>query len=291
LSIGILSCTALVGAGCTRGGPPPPDQRYVALGDSYTAGPLIPFQQTTRIPGGCLQSDHNYPHLVVAHLLVPLEDASCSGATTDDMTGAQDVTLGTNGPQFDRLTAGTQVVTLGIGGNDIGFSDIAITCSQGGLQDPNGTPCQDAFVVNGDDTVSDRIAALSPKLTAVLDGIHTRSPAAKVFVVGYPAILPDTGDGCYPVMPITAGDVPYVRAKEQELNTTIQSVTTTHGDVFVDTYTPSIGHDACQLPGVKWVEPVVPTEAAAPVHPNARGEQGMSDAVVAALRANGVAVL
>jgi hypothetical protein len=39
-------------------------QSYVALGDSYTAGPLIPVQETT--PLGCLRSDHNYPHLVAA---------------------------------------------------------------------------------------------------------------------------------------------------------------------------------------------------------------------------------
>ena len=32
--------------------------RYVALGDSYSAGPLIP---TTDLAGGCARSDHNYP--------------------------------------------------------------------------------------------------------------------------------------------------------------------------------------------------------------------------------------
>jgi hypothetical protein len=40
---------------------------------------------------------------------------------------------------------------------------------------------------------------------------------------------------------------------------------------FVDTYTPSIGHDACQLPGTKWIEGLAPTAPAAPVHPNALG--------------------
>jgi hypothetical protein len=290
IAIAITALVGLAGAGCTRVGPPPPgNDRYVALGDSYTSAPLVPLQQVVGIPSGCLQSDHNYPHVVAPQLqFAQFEDASCSGATTDDMTGAQSVLLGPNPPQFDRLDANTKVVTLGIGGNDIGFAEIATTCAQGGLADPTGTPCQDTYVVDGDDTVSDRIAAMAPKLDAVLQGIHTRSPAAKVFVVGYPAILPDTGDGCYPVMPITVGDVPYVRAKELELNSTIQQVTQTRGDVFVDTYTPSIGHDACQLPGVKWVEPVVPTEPAAPVHPNLRGEAGMAAALIAALDADGI---
>src|SRR3954470_19340036 len=85
-------------------------QRYVALGDSYTAGPVIPVQQSNAdIPGGCLQSDHNYPHLVAKELVAAqFADASCSGATTDDMTGAQDVQFGPNPPQFDRLNAQTK---------------------------------------------------------------------------------------------------------------------------------------------------------------------------------------
>ena len=286
-AIATTAVIALSAAGCVKH-TPPPDPKFVALGDSYTAGPVIPIQQATaQIPAGCLQSDHNYPHLVAPQVGLPLADASCSGATTDDMTNPQSVTLGTNAPQFDRLATTTQAVTIGIGGNDIGFADIAVTCAEGGLSDPNGTPCQDAYVVNGDDTISDKIAALAPKLGAVLDGIASRAPNAKVFVVGYPAILPDTGDGCYPTMPITTGDVPYLRAKEKELNSTIQQVTTDHNDVFVDTYTPSIGHDACQGIGVKWVEPLVPTALAAPVHPNSDGEAGMAAAVVAAMHANG----
>ncbi|MGH3586207.1 MAG: SGNH/GDSL hydrolase family protein, partial [Pseudonocardia sp.] len=52
---------------------------------------------------------------------------------------------------------------------------------------------------------------------------------------------------------------------------------------FVDTYTPTIGHDVCQLPGTKWIEGLVPTAPAAPVHPNALGMAAMGKAVVDAL--------
>src|SRR5580704_10687403 len=85
---------------------------YVALGDSYTAGPVIPTQQPT--PLGCLRSDHNYPHLLATALQVTtFHDASCSGATTDNMTSPQNVTPGPNPPQFDSLDANTQLVTIG----------------------------------------------------------------------------------------------------------------------------------------------------------------------------------
>ena len=283
LAVVVTAFLALATSGCV--------QRYVAIGDSYTSGPLIPLQRSdAKTPAGCLQSDHNYPHLVAPQLDLPqFEDASCSGAQTKDMTSAQEVDGGANAPQFDRLTSQTKVVTIGIGGNDIGFTEIAITCGRGGIEDPNGTPCQDAYVVNGVDTVAVRLAEMAQDLDATLDGIHARSPQATVFVVGYPSILPDTGPGCYPVMPIAPADLDYVRSIPKRLNATIRYVAVGNGDVFVDTETPSLGHDACQLPTVKWVEPVVPTEPAAPVHPNARGEAGMAAAVLASMRAHGVA--
>ena len=71
---------------------------------------------------------------------------------------------------------------------------------------------------DGRDEISERIQATAPLVAAVLQGIHTRSPKARVFVVNYAAILPDEGPGCWPQMPITDGDVPYVRAKQKELN-------------------------------------------------------------------------
>ena len=61
-----------------------------------------------------------------------------------------------------------------------------------------------------------------------------------------------------------------------------------NGAFYVDTYTPSIGHDSCKVPGTKWVEPLVPTAPAAPVHPNALGEQGMANAVRARITAVGI---
>jgi lysophospholipase L1-like esterase len=280
----LAALVALVTSGCV--------QRYVALGDSYTAGPLIPLQRNdSKVPGGCLQSDHNYPHLVRPHLGLPqFEDASCSGARTDHMANAQETDAGTNAPQFDRLTVHTKVVTIGIGGNDIGFSEIAITCGRGGVEDPFGTPCQDTYVVNGHDTIADRIAVMGDKLAIVIQQIQIRSPEAKVFVLGYPSILPDTGPGCYALLPIAPRDVDYVRGIAKGLNAEIAAVAAEEHVVYVDTYTPSLGHDACQLPTVRWVEPVVPVEPAAPVHPNARGEAGMADALLAAMRANGVPV-
>jgi hypothetical protein len=104
-----------------------------------------------------------------------------------------------------------------------------------------------------------------------------------VLLVGYPAILPDTGPGCYPVVPFSPGDVAYLREVEKQLNAMLAERAAAAGVDFVDTYTPIIGHDVCQVPGQKWIEGLVPTAPAAPVHPNALGMVGMAAVVVEAL--------
>ena len=251
---------------------------YVALGDSYAAGPLIPFQIP---PFGCLKSNNNYAHLTARQLGLQLTDPSCSGAETEDMENPQNVDPdGPNPPQFNSLTATTDVVTLQIGGNDIGFSSIAEDCTS---TTNEGTPCQDRYVHDGRDEISERIQATAPLVAAVLQGIHSRSPEARVLVVNYAAILPDTGTGCWPQMPITAGDVPYVRAKQKELNAMMATQAAANGAELIDWYTASIGHDACQPPVIRWVEPVVPVNAAAPIHPNLGGMMGASALLNAAL--------
>jgi GDSL-like lipase/acylhydrolase family protein len=252
---------------------------WAGLGDSYAAGPLIPNQQLS--PLGCLRSDHNFAHLAAAQLGQSLADASCSGATTEDMTAPQDVTPGpANPPQFDALTPTTKTVTLQIGGNDIGFTEIIENCAS---PTPFGHPCRDKYVVNGDDTLRDRIAAAAPKVAAVIQGIHTRSPNARVLVVNYAAILPDSGSGCWPVVPIAPGDVSYLRGIEKALNGMLADQAGANDATLVDDYTASIGHDACKSTLVKWVEPLVPTNPAAPFHPNARGEAGVAKVVAAAV--------
>jgi hypothetical protein len=170
-------------------------------------------------------------------------------------------------------------VTLGIGGNDIGFSSLAEDCFS---ESPQGSPCRDQYVVNGNDEISRRIAETAPKVDAVLDGIAARSPGARTFVVNYPTIFPDSGPGCWPQMPIADGDVVWLREKHKELNQMLADQAAANGATLVDWYTASIGHDACQPPGVKWVESAVTQNAAAPVHPNLLGMQGASRLLVPA---------
>ncbi len=254
---------------------PPPS--YVALGDSYAAGPLIPVQIPSA--GSCGRSDHNYAHLVASALAyAAFRDVSCSGAETGDMYDPQSgIYPSAPPPQLDALDANTRVVTLQIGGNDIGFTSIIENCAS---PVPSGHPCRDHYVVNGDDQLADAIAATAPKVAAVIQAIHARAPRARVDVLGYPSILPDDGSSCWPQMPIAPDDVPYLVATEKRLDGMIRTQAKANSARYVDLYTPSIGHDACQLVTVRWVEPVVPVLPAFPVHPNSNGMAAFAQIVL-----------
>ncbi|MEZ5181910.1 MAG: SGNH/GDSL hydrolase family protein [Acidimicrobiales bacterium] len=277
LSIGAVALAAVVGLGLTSCEPAP--DTYVALGDSYTAGPLILNQSLE--PLGCLRSDRNYPRIAKPQIkAAKFVDVSCSGATTSDFFEEQGVTPGPNPPQFNALNANTKVVTIGIGGNDIGFSSIVKNCA---TLDPFSSGCKGDYVVNGVDALANKIDATAPKIDKVLVETKKRAPNAKIFVVGYPTIIPETGSGCWPVVPIVSGDITYLRGVAKKLNAMLKARAIANGATYVDTATSSIGHDMCS--SSKWVEAIVPTTDAAPVHPNAAGMRNTGNVLAAAINA------
>ncbi|WP_436789046.1 SGNH/GDSL hydrolase family protein [Yinghuangia sp. YIM S10712] len=245
--------------------------RYAALGDSYAAGIELPNDKD---PGDCWRSDHNYATLVAEELGIPaLDDITCGGATTVEMTQPQ----GTNPPQLGVLTADTDLVTLQIGGNDIGFAEILQECLGSGLW-PFGSPCKDKYTAGGTDQLLQRIQATAPKIAATVQAIRERAPQARILVLGYPPILPDTGSGCWPMIPIAFGDAPYLRSVHKALNTMIAQQAQANGATYVDIYTPSIGHDACKAAGTRWVEGL----SSPFFHPNATGHSAVADIVASA---------
>jgi lysophospholipase L1-like esterase len=261
---------------------------YVALGDSYASGPLIPNQQMD--PLGCLRSDHNFASLTAAALGLSLTDMSCAGAEISQMTTSQNVTIGTNPPQLSALSPSTSVVSLQISGNDIGFSSIIENCAALTPWGPTsvGQTCQGHYDSGGVNQLANSINAVAPRLATVIQEIHADAPAAKVFVVGYPDILPSTGDGCWPALPLTFADSPYLYNTEVELDTMIATEAKENGATYVDTFTPSENYNACTSSSTRWIEPLIPDTLAAPVHPNATGEAGMAGLLEAAMRAQGI---
>ena len=229
-------------AGPTAGAEPTaaPIEEYVALGDSWSADVVLAdtngLPDSTHAPVDCAQSHTNYPKLLAKELGVTnFRDATCGSAKTDDFYAPQeDLPLGgTNAAQFDRLTATTDLVTVGIGGNDAGIAGAAMDCL-GALPDnetvPPGTDptgsvpmggCKDKYAPDGgEDRLATQIAASEPKLVAALEEIHRRSPEARVLMVDYLAAVPE--HACYPLVPISEEDMVYLHATFLKLNAMVQ---------------------------------------------------------------------
>ena len=129
-----------------------------------------------------------------------------------------------------------------------------------------------------------KIEAAKPKIAGVLQGIHQRSPQARVAIVGYPDVTPKNGESCYPMVPLSADDLRYIDELIIRINAMIAGQAAANDAEFVDTYSDSGGHDVCKLPPERWFEGLVPTEPAYPLHPNAKGEASMARSAIAQLK-------
>jgi lysophospholipase L1-like esterase len=257
-------------------------RRYVALGDSYTAAPYV---YLTDVAGGCLRSSGNYPALLGAKLDVKHVDVSCSGATSKDLTGRQNTFQEqTVPPQLAAVTRDTDLVTVGIGGNDFGlFGSLVGTCPISGPQGRIFAPSEGVRCGQVDVRVASadvrRIGAL---ITRDLRAIHRKAPDATVVLVGYPRIL-DPTRSCPKVLPVDRRDTVALNAVTRSLSQQMRSAAERTGSVFVDLYAASKGHDACA--GKKaWVNGVrTDTGRAAALHPFAEEQRAAAGLIAQAI--------
>jgi lysophospholipase L1-like esterase len=251
---------------------------YVALGDSYSAASGV-FPPDPAAPPQCIRSTLNYPHVIAATTGAQLTDVTCGGAETNDFFTPQYEGIP---PQLDAVTNSTRLVTMTIGGNDSGvFINSVLDCgSAGTLSLGQGSPCKDRYGSSFEDTIR---KTTYPSLVNALSAVRAKASQAKVAILGYPWILPPT-EGCYPIMPVAQGDVPYLRGIQATLNDAVRRAAAATGATYVDFNTVSEGHDACQPIGVRWIEPVLTTTNPVIVHPNALGESEMAARTIKVLR-------
>ena len=254
--------------------------RYVALGDSYTAAPLVPETDTSN---GCLRSSNNYPALVADGMPgTRLVDVSCSSADSASMIGVQQTNDGSKAPQFNALTKSTDLVTLGIGGNDFDlFGTLVGVCPQYRSSDPDGSPCRDRLSAGGADKLTAAIDEIRGHVRAIVTGIHDRAPGARVLVVGYPQILPPSGT-CPELLPLAAGDYDWGRDLNVALNRALEQGASAAGGEYVDLFSATAGHDICA--DDPWINGrVTDWHAALAFHPFAAEQKKAAEVVLAAL--------
>ncbi|MEV8318064.1 SGNH/GDSL hydrolase family protein [Streptomyces sp. NPDC059900] len=269
-----LLSAAPVGAVSSKADEPPDKPlEYVAIGDSFAAGPLIPDQNQL----SCLRSARNYPAVAAEALGARLTDVSCSGAKVSDFSGRQ---FGLLAPQYEALKPSTDLVSVTIGGNDVSLVATALGCVNL-LPKPTGISCADTAASKGDPTAK-AIDAWSATFGKALDEVHRRAPNAKIVVAGYATYIRE--DGCWPTQPIWDKDGNYLQARVNQLNGVLAAQSRAHHATYVDTAAVSAGHDTCAAPSERYIEGLVPTSVAAPLHPNARGMAAFGKAVAQAAR-------
>ncbi|MGP4021561.1 SGNH/GDSL hydrolase family protein [Saccharopolyspora sp. 5N708] len=197
-------------------------ENYAALGDSYASG--VGTREYFDDSGDCLRSPRAYPQLWVdSHDVASFAFVACSGAVTDDV----------NANQLDQLGADTTLVTISIGGNDIGFADVIQRCLLG-----TDSTCDSAV----DEASAKAQDELPGKLDTTYANIRQAAPNAEVVVIGYPR-LNELGD---------CGIPGFTDAKRQRLNEgadelagVISDRAGAAGFTYADTRDAFAGHGVC----------------------------------------------
>ncbi|MGW4689690.1 SGNH/GDSL hydrolase family protein [Streptomyces sp. NPDC004244] len=277
----VLSVTAAAPPASAERGRAAEALNWVALGDSYSADVMVPPWDAPADSDGCGRSKFNWEAMLKQDLnaahpgWVNLTDVTCGGATVaQGVLGPQpaDLLFGppadgkdhggwvAKPPQIDAVDANTDIVTVGIGGNDFGFGDILNNCLAVGAEQTLPVKyCKTYYESEeGQHWLNERWQILEDGLQATLADIHSRAPEAKVFLLGYPAIAPSVFGCSYGnfhqlgTVRLT-NDAPYLNSLQQQLNQRIADAAGDNQATYVDTYTSSEGHGVCATGSNRWM--------------------------------------
>lgn len=255
---------------------------YVALGDSYAA--LGDNTEPAGGPAGCARSLANYPNQVDANPAVgALTDSTCGGAQTRDILTVEQVPGAP--PQIQTLDAGTDLVTLSIGGNDVGFGTIVgcITAhlAPGGPEAPRNCRAEIGDTVEAD--IADVFGAGGP-VDKVYEQIEKASPGATVIATQYLPLMPASDDdGCPFTMGIGADNLEWAREITAAINSAVDEAAQRNGHISV-LPTSDTDRSGCADVDERWVVFADGSQNnTAPFHPTALGQRAMAEAIAAAL--------
>ncbi|NUQ89010.1 MAG: SGNH/GDSL hydrolase family protein [Glycomyces artemisiae] len=229
---------------------------YAALGDSYSSG----TGAGDYFDEECLRSDLAYPRLLANGLGADLQFAACSGATAADLLAEQ----------LGALDARTDLVTVTIGGNDIGWTEAVAACL---------TPLMDC---TGKIEASETL--MRGELPGLLDGVYgaiaDRAPRAEVLVLGYPRLF-NARTTCGALHQPSVAEQARMNEAADVLADVLGAAAADHGFTYVDVRESFADHAVCDdvpyLHGLRY-------PAAESFHPNALGHaNGYYPAVARAL--------
>ncbi|WP_153398801.1 SGNH/GDSL hydrolase family protein [Ornithinicoccus halotolerans] len=255
LVAGLALAAPLLLAGGPTTAAPPPQVEAVALGDSYAAGVGAP-----PAVDGCGRTGGSYPARVDGRRRIDLvAHAACGGASTSDVISSQ----------LEQLDAGTDLVTLTVGGNDIGWSQALAACLLG-----SDAQCQAAVTA-----ASQAIALQLPgRMDATLTAVTEAAPEAHVVVTGYPLLFsPEYGDTSL----LSVAEQRAVNAGVELLNGVLAAAAAAHGAQYLDVTSRFEGHGIGSPE--PWIHGPSPDLSVA-FHPTAEGYNAYAAALTSGLR-------
>ncbi|MFI6662417.1 SGNH/GDSL hydrolase family protein [Streptomyces sp. NPDC050523] len=247
-SILLAAGTALTGAGAAQASQDAAATGYVALGDSYSSG--VGSGSYISSSGDCKRSTKAYPYLwAAAHSPSTFDFTACSGARTGDVLSGQ----------LGPLSTATGLVSISIGGNDAGFSDVMTTCV---LQ-------SDSTCLSRIDTAKAYVDSTLPgQLDNVYNAISAKAPNAHVVVLGYPRFY-KLGTTC---VGLSETKRQAINGAADYLDTAIAKAAAGHGFTFGDVRSTFTGHEICS--GSSWLHSVEWLNIGESYHPTAAGQSG-----------------
>jgi lysophospholipase L1-like esterase len=232
-------------------------KQYVALGDSYAAG--VGSRVFYSESGSCKRSPEAYAPKIASAKGYTLNFEACSGAKTPEV----------NEKQLGNLNSGTSLVTLSIGGNDAGFSNVILNCA--------------LYYFTCGSAVSEANSYIANKLPGVLNttynNVKSRATTAKVIIVGYPHLFTDTGSTCNANF-LTSSNEKKLNETGDKLDAVVKAQAESHGFTFVDPRSAFKAHEVCA--SEEWLNGQSnPLEES--YHPNVKGQKEFTTEVEAVL--------
>ncbi len=218
--------------------------RYVSLGDSYASGVGAGNES-----GSCDQSPHAFgPLWASANSPASFTFSACSGATTSTVISSQ----------LSSLSASTTLVSVIIGGNDVGFSSIMETCVLESTSSCESAVSQAEQYAN---------TTLPGNLSTLFGDIKADAPNAKVVVLDYP----DFYDLSVPVcVGLSSADHQALDNGINDLDGVIATAAGNAGFHFADVRSQFSGHELCDNAG--WLNSISIFDIHTSYHPTATGQ-------------------
>lgn len=250
---------------------------YIGLGDSYTSGEgaFDYLDGTDTTQNMCHLSRRSYPLLLRDDLFTSTggHSVACSGAVINDVGSTSNKYVGqvSGGISFEDLQRSQplllnsimtnylpgyvaqgrfvgqyqpQVITVSVGGDDVGFGDILQNCVEPHLsRHASDSTCYNTYEDRQE--ITKLIDKTVPKWTALFKQLHRQSPQTRIYAIGYPQVIADKGSCAVNVL-LSKSELEFAGSLIDYLNSAINKSAVAAGANYVDISQALVGHRLCE---------------------------------------------